>query len=68
MTLEWLRRKDATLDKHLRTYLFTEGSIVGLEDEAMGRDGGGGDGTGAGTTGLGIGSLKSAPTLLGGTP
>ena len=24
MTLEWLRRHDAKLDEHLRTYLFTE--------------------------------------------
>jgi len=67
MTLEWLRRHDATLDKHLRTYLFAEGSIVGLEDEAMGRTDDGGAGASSGTTGLGIGSLKSAPTLLGGT-
>ena len=28
MTLEWLRRRDAMLDQHLRTYLFTSGSIL----------------------------------------
>ncbi len=32
MTLEWLRRHDAALDRHLRTYLFTEGSITAIED------------------------------------
>ena len=31
MTLEWLRRNDPVLDKHLRTYLFTEGSIRDIE-------------------------------------
>jgi uncharacterized protein len=34
MTLEWLRRHDPVLDQHLRTYLFTEGDITELEDEA----------------------------------
>ena len=31
MTLEWLRRHDPALDRHLRTYLFTEGSILEAE-------------------------------------
>jgi len=56
MTLEWLRRHDPVLDRHLHTYLFTSGSILGIEA-----------GAGAGPTGaapsepagsLGIGSLK----------
>jgi hypothetical protein len=36
MTLEWLRRRDPVLDRHLRTYLFTEEPIteVEAEDEA----------------------------------
>lgn len=34
MTLEWLRRRDPVLDRHLRTYLFTEGSILAIEDSA----------------------------------
>ncbi|MGZ8752718.1 MAG: encapsulin-associated ferritin-like protein [Acidimicrobiia bacterium] len=34
MTLEWLRRHDPVLDKHLRTYLFTEGSITEIEHVA----------------------------------
>ena len=61
MTLEWLRRHDPALDRHLRTYLFTSGSIIGIETEA--------ESTGASSSGagapdssgsLGIGSLKGA--------
>jgi ferritin-like protein len=50
MTLEWLRRRDPVLDRHLRTYLFTEESIVAEETESG--EAGGGDGS------LGIGSLR----------
>ena len=39
MTLEWLRRHDPVLDQHLRTYLFTEGSITEIEHEAEHEDG-----------------------------
>jgi ferritin-like protein len=39
MVLEWLRRHDPALDRHLRTYLFKDGSIVGLEEEAEPSDG-----------------------------
>jgi uncharacterized protein len=59
MTLEWLRRRDPMLDKHLRTYLFTSGSILGLEAEAESGD----DesvGAAAGSGSLGIGSLKGS--------
>ncbi len=52
MTLEWLRRRDPVLDGHLRTYLFTEESIVGEEHAAEQ----GSDGAGAGS--LGVGSLR----------
>ena len=53
MMIEWLRRRDSVLDRHLRTYLFTSGSIVEEEHEA---EAGGG---GAGASGsLGIGSLR----------
>jgi ferritin-like protein len=38
MVLEWIRRKDATFDKELREYLFQEGSIVGREQAAEGKD------------------------------
>ena len=34
MLLEWLRRHDPAFDRHLRTYLFTEGSITEIEHEA----------------------------------
>ena len=34
MTLEWLRRNMDGWDKELRTYLFTEGSLLDVEDRA----------------------------------
>jgi uncharacterized protein len=62
MVLEWLRRRDPEIDRFLRQYLFSEGSIVALEAEIE-RDAGDGaaDGNSAGgngATGLGIGSLR----------
>ena len=33
MTLEWLRRKDPRWDEMLRTYLFTEGDILEIEEK-----------------------------------
>lgn len=39
MALEWIRRHDATFDREMRTYLFTDGPITGVEAEAMGRVG-----------------------------
>jgi ferritin-like protein len=56
MVLEWLRRRDPKLDEHLRTYLFTEKSVLEIEDEA--ESGGGGNGKSAGDGCLGIGSLR----------
>ncbi|WP_116809961.1 encapsulin-associated ferritin-like protein [Steroidobacter cummioxidans] len=56
MVLEWLRRKDPKLDEHLRTYLFTEQSVLEIEHEA--EHGGGGAGNGAGDGCLAIGSLR----------
>jgi len=50
MTLEWLRRKDPVLDRHLRTYLFTEGSILTLEESDSS--------SGAPAGSLGIGDLR----------
>lgn len=63
MTLEWLRRRDPVLDEELRTYLFTDGPIVAVEVEAMGRTGEGAGGAATPTTSpsdgsLGIGSLR----------
>ena len=36
MTLEWLRRRDPKLDQQLRTYLFSDGPITEVEEEAEG--------------------------------
>ena len=55
MSLEWLRRQDRVLDQHLREYLFTDGSIVGIEEAVEGGEQGGG---GADEGSLGIGSLR----------
>jgi ferritin-like protein len=61
MVLEWLRRHDPKLDEHLRTYLFSDGSI--LDREHAVEHGGGGSGVpsseGPTTTGsLNLGSLR----------
>jgi len=53
MTLEWLRRHDPALDTHLRTYLFSTGSVIEVEHET---EGAGAAGPTAGS--LGIGSLR----------
>jgi ferritin-like protein len=34
MALEYLRRMNPVFDKHMRTYLFTEGDILELEEKA----------------------------------
>ena len=34
MSLEWLRRNDPVLHRHLRTYLSTEGSMLAIEEAA----------------------------------
>ena len=65
MTIEWLRRNDPVFDEELRTYLFTEGSIVAIEDEVMGGGGDGGAGAASSASGLGIGSLKSSASTIG---
>ena len=56
MSLEWLRRRDEMLDKHLRDYLFTEGSIAGHEEHEHGQDNK--DEPHHGDGSLNIGSLK----------
>jgi ferritin-like protein len=71
MVLEWLRRSDPKLDEHLKTYLFTTGSLLDIEAAA---EGGGGEeeGTGGGDAGaksagdrsLGIGSLRGTGSLI----
>jgi ferritin-like protein len=59
MLLEWLRRKDAHLAGHLRTYLYQKGSIT--EAESATKEAGGESAAGAAPVGgsLGIGSLKA---------
>ena len=53
MTLEWLRRRDPVLDRHLHTYLFTTEPITEVETETEAAAlAGPGDGS------LGIGGLK----------
>jgi ferritin-like protein len=34
MTLEWLRRNDPVLDRHMRTYLFTTAPVTEIEAHA----------------------------------
>lgn len=69
MTLEWLRRRDGKLDAELREKLFTEGSLVALEEaEKAGGDdvAAGGSSSVPGAAGggsLGIGSLRGGPSL-----
>lgn len=62
MVLEWLRRNDAKVDEHLRTYLFTKGDVTEIEEEAE-SGGGNGDGGAGGSSSadgsLGIGSLRA---------
>ncbi len=60
MALEWLRRRDPTLSKHLQTFLFTDGPITGIEqsmDAPGGEDAGGEERDGTDGS-LGIGSLR----------
>jgi ferritin-like protein len=54
MLLEWLRRRDATWDQNLRTYLFSDKPILSIEKDD--KDGGGAPGDG--DSSLGIGSLR----------
>jgi ferritin-like protein len=66
MLLEWYRRRDATMDAHLKEYLFTTGSLIGIEKQQAAEDAGaeGGEkGASGGSGSLGIGSLKGGPTL-----
>jgi ferritin-like protein len=68
MVLEWLRRGDPKLDEHLRTYLFTEGSLLDIEvaaEHGGGESGGEAEAGGAPTdSSLGIGSLRGTGSLV----
>ena len=61
MTLEWLRRHDPALDGHLRTYLFTSGSVLDIESAAESDSGGAEDRTDGS---LGLGSLRAQAASL----
>ena len=62
MALEWLRRNDPKLDEHLRTFLFKEGPITGIE-KAMTAGNDGAPAPAAASDGsLGIGSLRPTAT------
>jgi ferritin-like protein len=56
MTLEWLRRRDPVLDRHLRTYLFTTEAVTEVEAEAEAEGASGSSPVGS----LGIGSLRGS--------
>src|SRR5215471_21202428 len=56
MVLEWLRRKAPGFEEQMRTYLFTEGPILGLEAAAT--NGGEAEPSAGGDGSLGIGSLR----------
>lgn len=59
MALEWLRRNDQTLSRHLETFLFKEGPITEIEAEMVAGTGEAGASAGASDDGsLGIGSLR----------
>ncbi len=66
MTLEWLRRQDATFDKFMRRYLFKDADIIAIEEAAdeaaCAEEEGGGAGSSAKATdgSLGIRSLRGA--------
>jgi ferritin-like protein len=55
MVLEWLRRSDAKLAEHLRTYLFTESPVTEIEAVV---EGGGGEAAASSDGSLAIGSLR----------
>jgi ferritin-like protein len=62
MTLEWLRRHDSALDKHLRTYLFTDAPVTEIEVAAEHGDDTDNDPNPRPADGsLGIGGLKGRP-------
>ena len=63
MLLEWYRRRDATMDAHLKEYLFTTGSLIALEQASAGGNGDGEHAAEGSAGSLGIGSLKGGQGL-----
>ena len=63
MVLEWIRRRNADFAGHLKTYLFTDAPIVGIEKVDTGRGAAGAPGVDGGASrsaDVTIGSLKGA--------
>ena len=62
MVLEWIRRHNSDFAGHLKTYLFTETPITGIEKAAEAADNGAGPAKGASSREavVTIGSLKGA--------
>ena len=58
MAIEWLRRANPTFDAHLRTYLFTNGSITGIEAQDTGGDSAEANGDTGSSGSLGIADLR----------
>ena len=58
MLLEWYRRRDDKMDEHLKTYLYTTGSLIRREQASTSGGGGGSADASGGGGSLGIGSLK----------
>jgi ferritin-like protein len=62
MVLEWLRRRDPALDKHLRRYLFSDGPIAELAELAEIAEAAEAQGSGAPAS-LHIGDLRNTENL-----
>jgi hypothetical protein len=62
MVLEWIRRRNTDFAGHLKTYLFTDTPIVGIEKAVEGRtdEPGTPASTPSGSAGVTVGSLKGA--------
>ncbi|HTR87135.1 MAG TPA: ferritin-like domain-containing protein [Reyranella sp.] len=58
MALEWIRRHDPAFDEKLKTYLFTEGDLLKVEQVAAQGGGDAGNGNDEADGSLGIGSLR----------
>ncbi len=60
MLLEWLRRHNTDFAGHMKTYLFTDAPILGIEKAVEGGAGSPPDAGGGPGGGMTIGSLKGA--------
>jgi hypothetical protein len=65
MTLEWLRRNDATFDKFLRRYLFQDADIIAIEEAADAEKAGEGAGGGAKAASINSGGSLGIRSLRG---